>query len=384
MLQPAKMVAISLLDIPPEIQLQIVESTETTQVLKALSVTSRSLRSIAQSLLFEEFRIDPAKELRGSINDLLANPRICAAIRVFLLGGAHPNSKKPPHNDEEKLSLIQRLLPEMVGLRWVIIHRVHLSRTFMDAFIEVAAKIPLRVNLCWNIYPSCISSAPIKPLRIYHLCLNSASRPSLNFYRSVLRASATMLTALNVRVHGDGLMTLADIDLPLLHDVTLWITLEHELSRTSISAFIAAQKTIRKLKFRGKIRHLPPLPPNALPNLQELNAPPELINQLVPGRPLEAIEVSFSPVNRDWFGEEVARSTARIRKLQVHLNTKILDTRMMGRMVTILPSLERLRLSVFDDVNAHFARLPLLICPSGPPHNCRNPQFPQVPHAPTQ
>jgi len=363
------MVAISLLDIPPEIQLQIVESVETSQVLKALSVTSRSLRSIAQSLLFERFRIDLGKELRGSIDDLLVNPRICAAIRFLELRRRYLSSAKHPRNDEEKLSLIQKLLPEMIGLRGVWIYQIHLSRAFMDTFIEVAAKIPLRVKLGWNIYPPCISSAPNTSLRISHLHLGAAvDHPSLDFYRSVFSASARTLTELNVRADGNGLMELADIDLPFLHDVTLLITTENELSRTSVSVFITAQKTIRKLDLRGKVRPLPPLPPNALPNLRELNAPSELVNQLVPGRPLESIEVSFSQgSNQDWFGEEVAWSTARIRKLRVHLNTAILDTRMVGRMVTILPSLESLWLSVFDDVSAHFARLPLLICPSDAP-----------------
>ena len=70
------MVAIGLLDIPPEIQLQIAEFAETPQTLKALSVTSRSLRSIAQSILFKKLRIDIGTELglRGSVDDLLANP----------------------------------------------------------------------------------------------------------------------------------------------------------------------------------------------------------------------------------------------------------------------------------------------------------------------
>ena len=78
-----KMVAIGLLDIPPEIHLQIAEFVETRRSLKALSVTSRSLRSIAQSKLFERLEIDIATGLRGSVDDLLANPRLCPAIRAF-------------------------------------------------------------------------------------------------------------------------------------------------------------------------------------------------------------------------------------------------------------------------------------------------------------
>jgi len=82
-----KTAAIGLLNIPPEIQLQIAEFVETRQTLRALSVTSRSLRSIAQSMLFENLEINLGKELRGSVDDLLANPRICAAIRFLRLRG---------------------------------------------------------------------------------------------------------------------------------------------------------------------------------------------------------------------------------------------------------------------------------------------------------
>lgn len=357
------MVAMSLLDIPPEIQLQIAEFAETSQTLKALSVTSRSLRSIAQSVLFEKFRIDLGKDLRGSIDDLLANPRICAAIRFLELRGRFLMSAKPPRNDEEKLSLIKRILPELVGLRKVSIYQIHLSKVFLEAFLGIAANIPLQITLGSNLYPPDINTAPNTPLQISHLHFAAAVDPlSLEFYRLMFRASATTLTGLDMRADEDGLMKLADIDLPFLHDLTLLITKENEVSRTSAAAFITAQRTIRKLDLRGKVRPLPPIPSDALPDLRELNATTELVNQLVPGRPVEAIEVSSSTVcGQYWFGEEVARSTAQVRKLRVHLNTAILDTRMVKRMVTILPSLESLWLPVFDDVSRHFIRLPRLI-----------------------
>ena len=352
------MVAIGLLDIPPEMQLQIAEFAETGQTLKALSVTSRSLRSIAQSLLFERFRIDLGKELRGSIDDLLANPQICAAIRVLELRGFLLLRSGIPRSDEEKLSLIQKLLPEMVGLRGVWIYQVNLSMDFMAPFLEIAAKIPLRVKLGSNIYPPGISSMSNSPLLLSHLHLGSSiDHPSLDFYRVLFRASAATLIELNVRADGDGLMRLADIDLPCLHNLILLITTENELSRTSAAAFITAQRAIRKLDLRGNFRSLHPLPPSALPDLREINGPTELVNQLVPGRPVEAIGVNtFQGSDQDWFGEEVARSTTRVRKLTVHLNIAILETRMVTRMVTILPSLESLSLSVFDDVSSPFAR----------------------------
>jgi hypothetical protein len=369
--QPAfdpRMVAIGILDIPPEIHIQILEFANTSRTLKTLSVTCRALRSIAQSLLFEKLRIDLRQGLRGSVDDLLANPRICAATRFLQLRGRYLASKKPPLNDEDKLSLIAKLLPKMVGLREMRIYQVHLSRAFIEAFLETAANVSLAVNLGTNIYPPGIGPTSNTPLRISHLyfAASAGDHSSIDFYQSVFRASSTTLTKLTVTTEGDGLAKLADIRLPFLRDLTLFI---HPFIRTGNAvpgagavAFIIAQRTIQKLDFRGTVSPLPPIPSDALPDLRELNATTKLVNQIVPGRPVEAIEVSNSQRgDQDWFGEEVARSTARVRKLRVHLSTPILDTRMVKRMVTILPFLENLRLPVFDHVRGRLALSPRLI-----------------------
>jgi len=386
------MVAIGLLDIPPEIHLQIAEFVETRQSLKALSVTSRSLRSIAQSKLFERLEIDISTELKGSVDDLLANPRICAAIRFLGLRGwfSFPDAE-PRCSNEENLSLIQKILPEMVGLREVSIFQVNLSKAFLDAFLGIAANMPLQVALKWNKYPYSVIPTPHIPLQIPQLDFNvtDGHHPSLELFRSMLHASVTTITGLKITAHGDGLMKLADINLPFLHDLTLMIC--DESIRTSAAAFLTAQRAIRKLKLSGEVRPFPPIPPNALPNLRELKASTELVNQLVPGRPVEAIEVRDARgYDQDWFGEEVAQSTVRVRKLRVHLscaeNNETLDTRMVKRMVTILPFLESLWLPVLPgDVGDPFARLPCFggSFPSDSPQFRRSPHLTQVPQGPS-
>jgi len=380
------MAAIGLLDIPPEIHLQIAEFADSRQTLKALSLTSRSLRSIAQSTLFETLRIDLRTDLglRGSVDDLLANPRICAAIRFLVLRGMFFHSSAPPRNDEEHLSLIQKLLPEMVGLRKVSIYHVILSKTFLDAFLGIAVNTPLHIHLGWNVYPYTVIPTPHTPLQISYLHFKVGD-DSLEFCRSMLHASATTLKGLNIQADGDGLMKLAGIDLPFLHDLTLSITRESAVSRSSAAAFLTAQRAIRKLDLRDKVGPLPPIPPSAMPNLRELKASTELVNQLVPGRPVEAIEVTF-PLGRwfslgcdeDWFGEEVGESTARVRMLRVYLITAIRDTRMVKRMVTILPFLESLWLTVSSDVSWPFRSITRTLaahCPSGVPLCHRSPHF---------
>jgi len=106
------MVLIGLLDLPPEIRLHIAECVKGKRALKALSVSSRSLHSIAQSLLFKYFIINLEKKQQGSLSDMLANPQICAAIRSLVLFG--PMSAKPPRNNEKKPWLIKERLPKMV------------------------------------------------------------------------------------------------------------------------------------------------------------------------------------------------------------------------------------------------------------------------------
>jgi len=381
-----KMAAIGLLDIPPEIHLQIAEFVDTRSTLKALSLTSRSLRSIAQSILFESLPIDLGTKLglRGSVDDLLANPRICAAIRLLMLRGMFFHGSAPPRSDEEQLSLIQKLLPEMVGLRKVSIHFVILSKTFLDAVLGIAANTPLRIHLGRNIYPYNVIPTPHIPLQISHLQF-TVDDPPLEFYQSMFHASTTTLTGLNIQADGDGLMKLADIALPFLHDLTLSITRKNAVSRPSAAAFLTAQRAIRKLDLRDEVGPLPPIPPNALPNLRELKASPELVNQLVPGRPVEAIESAFhqgryvsTGCDEDWFGEEVGESTARVRRLRVYLITAIRDTRMVKRMVTILPFLESLWLTVSSDVSwplRSITRTLAAHCPSGVPLCHPSPHF---------
>jgi len=130
------------------------------------------------------------------------------------------------------------------------------------------------------------------------------------------------------------------------------------------------------------------MPPNALPNLRELKASTKLVSQLVPGRPVEAIEVTLDhrECNRDWFREEVGESTARVRMLRVHPQTAILDTIMVKRMVTILPSLERLWLPMFNDVSWSFRSITQTLAahfPLDTPQCRRSAYFTQVPQEPT-
>ena len=384
------MTAIGLLDIPPEIQLQIAEFVETGQTLKALSVISRSLRCITQSILFKKLRIDLGTDrgLRGSVADLLANPRICAAICFLELSGSNGQSmfsSTCPRNAGEQLSVIQKMLPEMVGLRKVSISHSNLSNNaLLDAFLWIAANKPLQISLGWNIYPCGVIPTPHTPLQISHLHL-TVDHSSLEFCRLMFHASATTLTGLDIMADGDNLVKLADINLPFLHDFTLWT---NERSATSATAFITAQRAIRKLILTGSMRALLPIPPNALPNLRELTASTEQVSQLVPGRPVEAIEVTLShrEYDQDWFREEVEGSTARVRMLRVHPKTAILNTRMLKRMATILPSLEHLWLPMCNDVSWPFRSITQTLAahlPLDTPQCCRSAYFIQVPQEPT-
>ena len=260
---------------------------------------------------------------------------------------------KTPLSDEAQLSLIKELLPKMVGLRAVHIEVIHLGKVFMDAFLEMAAKVPLEVPLDINTYPSGICIKPNTLLCISDLYLiSNVAKPSIEVFHQMLCASVATLTKLSMVISRDELRKLMGIGLPFIHDLTLSITRrqENEISSTGVATFITTQRTVRKLYVNGEVS---PLPPGALPNLHKLNTPIELVKQLVPGQPVEAIDITSSPENgQDWCREEIAKSTALIQKL--FLKTTILNTAMVDQIVMILPSLERLLLLVPEDVSGPF------------------------------
>jgi hypothetical protein len=163
---------------------------------------------------------------------------------------------KPPRNNEEKLLLVKELLPKMVGLREVVIYRVHLSSMFMDGFLEMAAKIPLKkVYLCTNTIPPGVCATPNAPLRISNLRLaTNYGHPATNLYLLMLCASSAALTTLSIEVNGDVLMALAGIELPLLHDLALSIVQENGMSGVGAADFIAVQRTVKKLYVGWDVR----------------------------------------------------------------------------------------------------------------------------------
>ena len=243
----------------------------------------------------------------------------------------------------------------VIGTRGGRVNRFKLNlsnKALLDTFPWIAANKPLQIVLGYNIYPCGVIPTPRILLQISHLHFR-VDHSSLEICRLMFHASATTLTGLYIAAYRDELMKLADINLPFLYDLTLWI---NEGSRTSAAAFITAQRTIRKLGLMGATLPLPPIPPNALPNLRELKASTEQVNQLVPGRPVEAIEFTLTghEYGQYWFGEEIRESTSRVRMLRLNPHTTILDTRMVKRMVTVLPSLERLWSPIFNDVSWPF------------------------------
>ena len=326
-----RMAATSLADMPPEIQLQIAEFTPSNQAMKALSITCRRLRIIAQYVLFRTLSIDLEKGKRGSIDDLLANPRICASVRVLRLYYSPWFFSEPFHACEEELSLLKNLLLEMVGLRGLKMINVDLSGVLLDAFLEIAAKVPLMVYLNIDSYPPKgggavgkrveeavhthgMPPAPNLPLRISKLDV-SIYLTQPDFYQFLLRATATTLTRLDLAIYEDILMKFEGIILPCLRELVLFVRTPGRVPITNGAGFIIAQRTITLLYLDGDIG-LPPFPPDALPNLRTISGPTKLLRTLIPGRPVEMICVySKQADDPNWLKEEITQSTAPVTKI---------------------------------------------------------------------
>ena len=326
-------------DIPEDVQYEIhnyLPPEQRAQTLRSLSTTARSLRSAAQNTLLRKVRIELDKPLKGSINVLL-----CDAIHFLELTGFC--------RDGAKLSHIMKLLPEMTKLRTLRIHQVNLSKVFIQAFLETAANIPipLRVEFEHNRYPTHLVVP--KALCISDLRFSYVQTDSLKFWRSVLRASASTLQELHVCAADEVRLTEEErIDLPVLRVLYLAIK-----DGRDAPAFITPNKTITKLGLIGLEDWPSPshLQSSVLPHLRELIAPLQVVNQLVPGRPVEAIEVTrFNrfPDGENWVGEKLGQ----VRKLQLHAP---LSPRMAEQIETRFPSLESLWVKVFDRVRGPFA-----------------------------
>ena len=323
------MAATSLLDMPPEIQLQIAEVAQSNQAMKALSITCRRLRNIAQSVLFQMLSIQLGKRQRGSIDDLLANPRICASVRVLRIhSSSWPPSERFHGLEAEDLPPFKNLLLEMVGLRGLKMVNVNLSGVLLDAFLEIAAKVPLIVYLNIDSYPPISGGtvggtvgeafhtppAPTLPLRISELDVSIyLTQPGLHQF--LLRATASTLTRLDLAIYEDILMKFEGISLPSLSKLVLFVRTPDRVPITNGAGFIAAQRTITLLFLDGDIG-LPPFPPDALPNLRTISGPTKLLRTLIPGRPVERICVySRQADDPGWLKEEIAQSTAPVTKI---------------------------------------------------------------------
>jgi len=90
----------------------------------------------------------------------------------------------------------------------------------MDASLEMAAKMPLKVTLYMNIYPVGISPILNTSLRVPDPSRFWSSQSSIDqcFVHLV-----TTLTELSIVTIGGGLMQLASIGLSFLHNLTLFI-----------------------------------------------------------------------------------------------------------------------------------------------------------------
>ena len=138
---------------------------------------------------------------------------------------------------------------------------------FIDALLEMATKFTLEITLSANKYPPGICPTPDVPLRITVLELHQAD---IDFYHPILCASAATLTKLVVVHTDDAPITLVGIELPTLYSFSLFNGSEDsEVFGMGASAFITAHRSIRKLYLYCRVG---PLPPDALPNLQELSS----------------------------------------------------------------------------------------------------------------
>ena len=309
-------VAISLPDMPPEIQLQIAEFAQSKQAMNALSITCRRLCRIAQSVLFKTLFIHLSMESRGLFSGLLANPRLCASVRLLRLVSKYWVNGLAHRYGEGTLSLCKNLLPRLVGLRTLHMYDVDLMAGLLETFLEIAANISLTVYLggIGRTDTAALLPARTVSLRIsrFSICIYNTDLDYSPFL-FLLRASATALTVLDLSLYRDELMRFEGIVLPSLRKLFLHLQTPFCYPSKKGAGFIAAQRGITWLFLDGDI-DIHPFPPDALPNLRTLCAPTRFIKTLISGRPVGVIYAQRDgQVNEPgWPKEEIAQSRASI------------------------------------------------------------------------
>jgi len=366
--------------LPNELLVAIVEYCDQ-YTRKNLSLVSRRLRHPSQCVVFKTVYIRSPKfetsvprfavEGGGHLPEVMQNDRLLSYIQTIVIstGGA---SHYEEMNTIEPLFTVLHQMPSLRDIRLVCIP---FTTTMLDRLCKVLSTRLCNVELWRCSYPADYTiqqtalkihslglalereSIDIAPPPTTTKALVAIIEKSLSSISSLsLISRLSMSSGLGVLTYLGAMPRLASLNIQLLFD----------RNDQGLRKFLAANPQIVEFTLDWHFYELPVLPPSTLPNVRTIRASAELIQHLLPGRPVTAVEIRKSSKFKIMVDglRALPRSAAPIVELNLHLHhyrthlDEILDV-----VVKTVPRLERMWLSFRARVRSILYFQPLFTTP---------------------
>jgi hypothetical protein len=345
-----------LYSLPDELLVTIVEGCDQ-KTRKSLSLVSRRLRNPSQCIMFKEVWISretfensvPGFAVEGGehLPEVMQNDRLISYIQTFVisLSGA-------PHL--LKTNIILTALHQMQQLRDIKLFSIPLTTTMLDWLCEVLSTRLYNVELWSCSYPADYTiqqgTLKIHALRVERTSI-APSPTADKVLSAIIERSSSSLASLSlpsgteVFAHLGRMPRLTSLNIPY------WPARRDGVLRN----FLVANPQLVKFGLAGNTYDPADLPPSVLPNLGTIRVATEMIQHVLPGRPVAKVEIHDSPKVKIMMDglHALSRSAAPIVELTLHLHhySTSLD-QILDVVVKSAPRLERIWLSFYTEVRS--------------------------------
>jgi hypothetical protein len=326
---------------------------------KSLSLVSRRLRDPSQRIILKTVwftgdnfgTIVPkcAAEATERLSEVIHNDRFLSYIQTLVIFPRTPFHHLEMSTVEALFTVLHRMQP----LRDIELINIPLTTTMLDHLFEVLSIRLYNVQLYGCSYPDdyTIQQAALKIQRLgYGLGPGTVQPATTKMVAAIAERSQASIVCLTLSSGWGGLAYFGRM--PRLTQLVL---LDTARSGENLIEFLVANPQLVDLVLERAVYDLSLLPSSALPNLGRIRARAYMMHDIVPGRPVVAVDIyDSSPLNVMLHGLRVlTQSTAPITELTMHTDhcspsvSEILDV-----VVETMPHLEKMSLSFHGQVRS--------------------------------
>jgi len=346
--------------LPDELLVAIVEYCDQ-NTRKNLSLVSRRLRDPSQFIIFKTVHVSRHKfetivprfavEGGGHLPEVMQNDRLVSYIQTLVISP----DEAFQHLEVNTIELLFTALHKMQPLRDIKLVAIPFTTTMLDRLCEVLSTRLYDVELWDCLYPAdyTIQQAALKIRRLSLLVgrgwFDTAPLPTTKALVAIIQRSLSNITSLTLS-SGVGLLAYFGT-LPRL--TSLNILPKSDINDGGLSKFLVANPQLVEFALDGPLNGLSLCPPSALPNLRILRVFAELVQHLLPGRPIVKVEICHSPRPQIMLDGlcALSRSAAPIVELTLHLHRYTTHLHeILEVVVKMAPRLERIWLSFQAEV----------------------------------